>query len=176
MKQKSFTQQENMLFVFYALLATFGLVAMIVPSFAYQILGLVIGIFTISYASILAYQIYQHLRISTVIPLVHVAFAAIVFSIGVIFIFIPARSIQFIVGLIVLISLALFSFYNLYVHKYQLHKPMDVSHWMVGIGSAVLATLVLFNLNKTTEIFMFILGGVFLYYALMQIFTVVIRH
>jgi uncharacterized membrane protein HdeD (DUF308 family) len=176
MKQKSFNRQEKMLFIFYALLAVFGIIAMIVPNFAYQILGLIIGIFTISYASILAYQIYQHLKVSSTIPVVYLAFTAIVFSIGVIFIFIPASSIQLIVGLIVLISLALFSFYNLYIHKYQLHKRMDISHWMVGIGSAVLAMLVLFNLNKTSEIFMFILGGVFLYYALMQIFTVVIRH
>ena len=176
MKQKSFNREEKFLLIFYGLLAVFGLIAMIIPNFAYQILGLMVGIFTISYASILAYQIYQHLKISSTIPIVYLAFTAIVFSLGVFFIFLPTSSIQLIVGLSVLISLALFSIYNLYIYKYVLHNRMDVSHWMVGIGSAVLAMLVLFNLNKTTEIFMFILGGVFLYYALMQIFTVVIRH
>lgn len=148
-----------------ALAILFGVIAMLAPSFAYQIIGLTIGIYGLIYGVLFAFKLYRRLQIQISEPTQNFAVLFAMLAIGILLILIPITILKQTISVLIIIGLLGVATYHLYFVRKQYVNPLTIKNYVIGIGAIALAFVVLFFINETSDLVMRGLGVVCIGYS-----------
>jgi uncharacterized membrane protein HdeD (DUF308 family) len=162
-------------FFTYVLGIVFGVVALVEPSFAYQIIGIVIGIYGLVYGGLLAYRLLARIKDNNQTPHLSILMFIAIIAVGILFILIPLALLKQTVSIVLMVCLIGFAAYQLYFIRQNPINHLAWKNYLLGGIAIVLAVLVFIYMNETGNIVMMLLGLTLLIYSTYQLLLLILK-
>jgi uncharacterized membrane protein HdeD (DUF308 family) len=143
----------------------FGVIAILSPTFAYQIIGVTIGIYGLAYGGILGYQWFKKYQDLPNFQNQNLIILLTAIALGVILILMPLTVLKQTIAVLIMVALLAVSAYHLYFVRQQYINPLTFKNYLLGIGALVGALLVFFFINETSNLVMIALGAFLIIYG-----------
>jgi uncharacterized membrane protein HdeD (DUF308 family) len=143
----------------------FGVIAILSPSFAYQIIGVTIGIYGIAYGGILGYRWFKKFKVLPDLQNQNLIIVLTMIALGVILILIPLTILKQTIAVLIIVALLGVAVYHLYFVRQQYINPLTFKNYLFGFSSIALALVVFFFINETSNLVMIALGAFLVIYS-----------
>jgi hypothetical protein len=153
----------------YALLTIFAVTAVMMPALAFNLLGYTIAASALFLLGFFGYSLFSQYRSFSMIPSIAFYQMLLLTLLAIVFIIIPATSLQEIVGFLLFIALLLIALYHLYFRQKWTYYLPSTRHYIYGIVSLVGAIIVILYRDQSSERFMQVIGLIVLYYSVQQL-------
>lgn len=163
----------KILLVLNVLALTFGFIAILFPTFAFRFIGLLMIVLSGSFIFWFVSRMYQQFKYQGYIPKQWFVQTGVLSLVVFMFILIPASSLQSLVGFLLIIGLAGLGVFQLSLAEKKVLRKQARKNYLYGVSSLIVAVIVFFNLNQSSEIFMRMIGVVTVYYTLLQLYTAI---
>lgn len=143
----------------------FGVIAILSPTFAYQIIGLTIGIYGLAYGGIWGYQWYKKFKVLPNNQNQKLMIILAMIALGVVLILIPLTILKQMIAVLIIVALLGVAAYHLYFVRKQYINPLNLKNYLLGLGAIALALVVFFFINETSNLVMIALGAFLIIYS-----------
>lgn len=147
----------------------FALLAIFFPVFTFNLLGYTIAGATLCLLGFYGFSLIKQYRHFLSIPLPAYYQLGLLTLLALVFIIIPATSLQDIVSLLLFFALLIIGIYHLYLRQKLMYLLPTNKNYIYGVVSLIGAFIVLFYREESSERFMQLIGCIFLYYAITEL-------
>jgi uncharacterized membrane protein HdeD (DUF308 family) len=159
----------------YLIAIFFGTLAILEPNLAYQVIGLIIGLYGLAYGGLFAYRLYFRIKDRPDVPHLSIGVIIGVIAIGVLLIFIPLTLLKQTIGIALVIGLFSIAAYQLYFIRRQFINPLTWKNYLIGISAIIGAILILFFVNEISDLLMILLGISLVVYSAYRLITLLTK-
>jgi hypothetical protein len=153
----------------------FGIIAMINPSVAYQVLGITLAMTGFVFGSVLAYRVLTKIKQWDQIPFSNLTIMIALVTLGIVFIWIPLATLKQTFGIALIVGLLGLAAYHLYFIRKQYINPLNWKNYMIGISSLVGVVLILIFMETFSDVLMRLVGLVVVGFCSYQWMMLIIK-